>query len=302
MISTKTLIVVAGPTAVGKTELCLQVAHSYLTEIISADSRQIYKEMKIGTAAPSPEQTGKVVHHFVGSHSIFQYYTAGMFEMEALTRLEEIFARKDQILLTGGSGLYINAVCNGIDALPKVDPDVRKNLLDQYELEGLEGIRQRLKVLDPTSYHQIDLKNPKRILKALEITLTTGKPYSSFLTRQKKKRPFRILKIGLNRDRQELYRRINQRVDKMMEEGLLEEARQLYPYKHLNALNTVGYKELFSYFEGAISLAEATRLIKRNTRRYAKRQLTWFSKDPDIQWFHPLQSRQIIDYIQTSLA
>ena len=295
--SAKTLIVLVGPTAVGKTQLCLDLAKKFDTEIVSADSRQIFKEMKIGTDAPSPEQLQSVVHHFVGSHSIFEYYTAGMFEMEALERLQEIFTRKDHVILGGGSGLYINAVCHGIDALPKVDPDVRKNLLDQYEQEGLEGMRQRLKMLDSKSYEQIDLMNPKRILKALEITLTTGKPYSSFLTRQKKQRPFRILKIGLNRQREELYRRINQRVDQMLEEGLLDEARRLYPYKHLNALNTVGYKELFSYFDGDISFPEAIRLIKRNSRRYAKRQLTWFSKDPGIQWFHPQQAQEIMNFI-----
>jgi len=295
--SSQTLIVLVGPTAIGKTQLCLDIAQRLDTEIVSADSRQIFKEMKTGTAAPAPKQLRRVVHHFVGSHSIFEYYTAGMFEMEALERLQEIFRRKKQVLMTGGSGLYISAVCHGIDALPKVDPDVRKNLLNQYEQEGLQGMRQRLKMLDPKSYEQIDLMNPKRILKALEITLTTGKPYSAFLTRQKKHRPFRILKIGLNRQREELYRRINQRVDQMLEEGLLEEARQLYPYKHLNALNTVGYKELFSYFHGDISLQEATRLIKRNTRRYAKRQLTWFSKDPEIQWFHPQNYHEILNYI-----
>jgi len=300
--SSKTLIVLVGPTAVGKTQLCLDIAKKLDTEIVSADSRQIFKEMKTGTAAPDPEQLQAIVHHFVGSHSIFEYYTAGMFEIEALARLQEIFSRKDQVIMTGGSGLYIHAVCHGIDALPKVDPGVRKNLLDQYEQEGLEGIRQRLKRLDPQSYHQIDLMNPKRILKALEITLTTGKPYSGFLTRQKKQRPFRILKIGLNRNREELYRRINQRVDQMLEEGLLEETTQLYPYKHLNALNTVGYKELFSYFDGEISFREAIRLIKRNTRRYAKRQLTWFSKDTGIQWFHPQQSREIINYIDNHSA
>lgn len=294
----KTLIVLVGPTAVGKTELCIEIARKLDTEIISADSRQIFRELKIGTAAPTPDQLRKVKHHFIGIRSVFEYYTAGMFEMEALEVMREIFTRRDQVLMTGGSGLYINALCHGIDALPKVDPGVRENLLEQYEKEGLPGIRQRLRMLDPASYEQVDLKNPKRILKALEITLTTGKPYSSFLTRKRKDRPFHILKIGLTRDRQELYERINQRVDQMIGEGLVEEARPFQGEKHLNALNTVGYKELFSYFNGEISFEEAIRLIKRNTRRYAKRQLTWFARDPEIHWYHPDQKNQIIELIQ----
>jgi tRNA dimethylallyltransferase len=298
MNTSRTLIVVAGPTAVGKTDVTLDIARQLDTEILSADSRQIFKELKIGAATPSDDQLRQVPHHFVGTHSIFDYYTAGMFELEALERLKEIFSRKNQAVMTGGSGLYINAVCHGIDALPKVDPQVRQNLIDQYEAEGIEGIRQRLKVLDPTSYQQVDLRNPKRILKALEISLTTGKPYSAFLTRQRKDRPFHMLKIGLNRDRQELYQRINQRVDQMLEEGLLEEARGLHPYQHLNALNTVGYKELFRFFDNEISYEEAVRLIKRNTRRYAKRQLTWFSRDHEIEWFHPDQQQKIQRKIQ----
>jgi len=294
----KTLIVLTGPTAVGKTELCIDIAQTLDTEIISADSRQIFRELKIGTAAPTREQLQKVPHHFIGTRSVYEYYTAGIFEMEALEVIREIFAKKDQVVLTGGSGLYIHAVCHGIDALPKVDPEVRENLLEKYKQEGLTGIRQRLRILDPASYEQVDLKNPKRILKALEITLTTGKPYSSFLTRQKKDRPFHILKIGLNRERQELYDRINRRVDQMIQEGLVEEARQFQGKTHLNALNTVGYKELFSYFNGQISFEEAVRLIKRNTRRYAKRQLTWFSRDPDIHWYHPDQKDQIMELIE----
>jgi len=294
----KTLIVLTGPTAVGKTELCIDIAQTLDTEIISADSRQIFRELKIGTAAPTREQLQKVPHHFIGTRSVYEYYTAGIFEMEALEVIREIFAKKDQVVLTGGSGLYIHAVCHGIDALPKVDPEVRENLLEKYKQEGLTGIRQRLRILDPASYEQVDLKNPKRILKALEITLTTGKPYSSFLTRQKKDRPFHILKIGLNRERQELYDRINRRVDQMIQEGLVEEARQFQGKTHLNALNTVGYKELFSYFNGQISFEEAVRLIKRNTRRYAKRQLTWFARDPDIHWYHPDQKDQIMELIE----
>lgn len=297
----KTLIVIVGPTAVGKTDLCLTIARNLNTEIISADSRQIYREMKIGTAVPGEKAIQQVKHHFLGIKSIHEYYTAGMFELEVLDLLKDRFKEKDHMIMTGGSGLYINAVCNGIDALPKADTEIRHKLLRQYEEEGLKGIRNQLKMLDPDSYQTIDLKNPKRILKALEVTLTTGKPYSSFLTRQNKTRPFHILKIGLKRERNELYDRINKRVDQMIEEGLIEEARDLYPHKHLNPLNTVGYKELFDYFGGKISLEEAIRLIKRNSRRYAKRQLTWFARDKEIEWFHPENKDQIMHYIQKEL-
>lgn len=294
----KTLIVIAGPTAVGKTHLCIDIARQLQTEILSADSRQIFKELNIGTAAPSPQQLEAVRHHFVGTRSIHEYYTAGIFEMEALEVLEKIFTRHDKALMTGGSGLYIDAVCHGIDALPKVDQQVRQNLLEQYEEEGIEGLRQQLKMLDPASYKRVDLQNPKRVLKALEITLTTGKPYSSFLTRKSKQRPFRILKVGVARKREDLYERINKRVEQMIDQGLVEEARSLYPHRHLNALNTVGYKELFSHFEGEISFQEAVRLIKRNTRRYAKRQLTWFSKDKQYIWFQPEEKDRILRYIK----
>ena len=300
-MSANTLIVIVGPTAVGKTDLCLTIARNLNTEIISADSRQIYREMKIGTAMPDNDTLQKAKHHFIGTKSIHEYYTAGMFELDVLDLLQKRFNRKQTMIMTGGSGLYINAVCNGIDALPKADTEIRHKLVKQYEEEGLKGIRNQLKMLDPDSYQTIDLKNPKRILKALEVSLTTGKPYSSFLTRQSKSRPFHILKIGLKRNRNELYNRINKRVDQMIEQGLIEEARELYPYKHLNPLNTVGYKELFDYFEGKISLEEAIRLIKRNTRRYAKRQLTWFARDKEIEWFHPENKDQIMHYIQKEL-
>ena len=300
-MSANTLIVIVGPTAVGKTDLCLTIARNLNTEIISADSRQIYREMKIGTAMPDNDTLQKAKHHFIGTKSIHEYYTAGMFELDVLDLLQKRFNRKQTMIMTGGSGLYINAVCNGIDALPKADTEIRHKLVKQYEEEGLKGIRNQLKMLDPDSYQTIDLKNPKRILKALVVSLTTGKPYSSFLTRQSKSRPFHILKIGLKRNRNELYNRINKRVDQMIEQGLIEEARELYPYKHLNPLNTVGYKELFDYFEGKISLEEAIRLIKRNTRRYAKRQLTWFARDKEIEWFHPENKDQIMHYIQKEL-
>ena len=300
-MSANTLIVIVGPTAVGKTDFCVTLAQKLNTEIISADSRQIFREMKIGTAMPDNDTLQKAKHHFIGTKSIHEYYTAGMFELDVLDLLQKRFNRKQTMIMTGGSGLYINAVCNGIDALPKADTEIRHKLVRQYEEEGLKGIRNQLKMLDPDSYQTIDLKNPKRILKALEVSLTTGKPYSSFLTRQSKSRPFHILKIGLKRNRNELYNRINKRVDQMIEQGLIEEARELYPYKHLNPLNTVGYKELFDYFEGKISLEEAIRLIKRNSRRYAKRQLTWFARDKEIEWFHPENKDQIMHYIQKEL-
>ncbi len=298
----KHLIVITGPTAVGKTSLCLELAEEFNTEIISADSRQMFREMNIGTAKPTEEDSNRIKHHFIDNLSIHDFYTAGMFELDVIELLNKLFREKDQVIMTGGSGLYIDAVCNGIDALPRIEPQIRSQLIRQYEEEGIESLRQSLKVLDPKSYNTTDLKNPKRLLKALEITIQTGKPYSSYLTKQKKTRWFNIIKIGLKRDRQELYKIINQRVDNMVKKGLVEEARQLHKQKHLNALNTVGYKELFDYFDDKISYQEAIRLIKRNTRRYAKRQMTWFSKDPDMQWFQPEEKEEIKKYIRTIIA
>ena len=297
-----TLIVILGPTAVGKTELSLCVAEELGAEIISADSRQIYKEMEIGTAVPSSAERNRVKHHFIRNRSIYDYYTAGMFELDVLALLDQLFKEIRLAILIGGSGLYIHAVCHGIDALPKPDKKIRDQLNRLYKEEGLASLTSQLKDLDPESYQQIDLNNPKRVLKALEITLTTGRPYASFLTREKKARKFNYLKIGLNRDRNALYERINQRVDQMIEHGLIEEARRLYPDKHLNALNTVGYKELFDHFDGKTSFQEAVRLIKRNTRRYAKRQLTWFARDKEIAWFHPEESNRIIHFIHRQLS
>jgi len=301
MPQNKTLIVIVGPTAIGKTELCIDLAESLNTEIISADSRQIYKELNIGTAKPGEDELNRVKHHFIGTKSIFDYYTAGMFELDVLKLLEELFVKHEQVIMTGGSGLYINAVCEGIDALPKVDPEIRNKLIEQYEQEGIQSLRHDLKRLDPKYYEMTDLKNPKRLLKALEITVMTGKPYSSFLTSPNKERPFNILKIGLNRDRQELYDIINKRVDKMISKGLLVEAKELYKHKKMNALNTVGYKELFDYFDGIISYERAVELIKRNTRRYAKRQITWFSRDKEIKWFHPKDQEKIKQYISQQI-
>lgn len=274
------------------------LARSFKTEIISADSRQIYREMKIGTAVPSEDQQRDVIHHLIQTRSIHDYYNASMFEMEVLALLKKLFLKKDILLLVGGSGLYIDAVCKGIDDIPTVDPEVRKNLKDKYNNEGIESLRMQLKILDPEFYRSADLKNYKRILKALEISIMTGQPYSSFLTKQAKVRNFQIVKIGLNRERSDLYEIIDRRVDMMVKSGLVEETRTLFKYKGINALNTVGYNELFDHFEGKHTLEEAINLIKRNSRRYAKRQLSWFSRDEEINWFHPDEAEEIIHLIE----
>jgi tRNA dimethylallyltransferase len=297
----QTLIVILGPTGIGKTDLSIDIAREFGTEIISSDSRQIYKELKIGTAVPSNTQLEKVKHHFIGHKSIYDYYNASMFEFEVLDLLQKLYINHNQVVMTGGSGMYIQAVCDGIDELPTIDTQLRNDLLQKYHSEGIESLRIQLKMLDPESYQKIDLKNPKRILKALEVTLQTGQPYSSFLTRPKKERPFYILKIGLQRDRNELYERINKRVDEMVNEGLVEEARKFFKHRHLNSLNTVGYKELFEHFEGKISLTKAIELIKRNSRHYAKRQMSWFSRDKEISWFHPENKQKIMDFIQNNI-
>ncbi|MCK4853514.1 MAG: tRNA (adenosine(37)-N6)-dimethylallyltransferase MiaA [Bacteroidales bacterium] len=294
----KNALFIVGPTGVGKTETAVRIAAALGTEIISADSRQVYKELSIGTAVPGPEHLGRVRHHLIQHRSVKDYYNASMFEVEALQILKKLFKQCDIVVITGGSGLYIQAVCDGIDDVPSVDPGIRRNLMRRLEEEGLESLRFELKKIDPHTWSSIDLKNPKRILKALEISLTTGKPYSSFLTRKSKKRNFSILKIGLNLDRDVLYGWINQRVEDMMELGLLDEVRACMAYRDLNALNTVGYKELFDYLDGRISLDEAVHLIKRNSRRYARRQMTWFNRDDEISWFRPDQFNEIMDHIR----
>jgi tRNA dimethylallyltransferase len=293
----KTLIVLTGPTAIGKTSIAIELALKLKTEIISCDSRQIYRELNIGVAKPSEHDLSIVKHHFIGTQSIFDYYNASMFEFAVLDLLDELFKKNDAVIMSGGSGLYIDAVCKGIDDLPTIDHEVRKNILDRYANEGIEPLRQELLKIDPQFCQTADIINPKRIFKALEVFYMTGKPYSFFLTRSVKERNFNIVKIALNRDRQELYDIIDKRVDKMIEAGLENEARQLYPNKSLNALNTVGYKELFDYFDGKHSLEFAIELIKRNSRRYAKRQLTWFNRDKDYQWFHLDEKEKIWQYI-----
>ena len=278
------LIVITGPTAVGKTNIAIEVAKALNTEIISCDSRQMYREMRIGTAVPSAEELAAVPHHFIGNLSIHDYYNVSMFEQDCLQLLGKLFLKYPTVVMTGGSGLYIDAVCKGIDDFPTVDTEIRKTVTGWFESEGIEYLRRQLKMLDPQHYAKVDLRNHKRIMKAIEVSLQTGKPYSSFLTEQERKRPFDIEKIVLNRPREELFERINHRTTLMMEEGLPEEARALYPYRHLNALNTVGYKELFAYIDGQCDFDTATELIRRNTRRYAKRQLTWFARDKDMIW------------------
>ena len=297
----KKLIVILGPTGIGKTDLSILLAQKLNTEIISADSRQFFRELKIGTAVPDDKQLKAVKHHFIANKSIHDYYNASSFEFEVIDLLKNLFKEKNQVLMVGGSGMYINAVCWGIDDLPDIDMKIRTKLIKKYETEGIESLRFELKKLDPDYYAIADLKNPKRLLKALEITIQTGKPYSSFRTQSTKKRDFSILKIGLTMERDKLYKRIEQRVDNMIEEGLVEEAKQFLAYKQLNSLNTVGYKELFPYFEGEYSLERAIELIKRNSRRYAKRQLSWFNRDKEINWFHPDEREKILDFIQINI-
>jgi len=295
----KTLLVIAGPTAVGKTSCGIQLASRYNSEIISADSRQIYKETTIGTALPSIEELARVKHHFIQTISVTEPYNASMFEFQVLDRLEDLFEKHDLILMVGGSGLYINAVCHGIDDLPSVDPVLRENLLSRYEHEGLESLSLELKNLDPLSYAKVDLKNHLRVLKALEITLQTGKPYSSFLSATPKERSFRILRIALDMDRELLYKRINSRVEIMMDHGLLDEVKSLRPLRNYTAMKTVGYRELFRHLDGELSLDEAVDLIQRNTRKFARKQLTWFRKDNLYQWFSPEDEESIRHWIES---
>lgn len=294
-MSKQTLIVITGPTAVGKTALTIQLAQHYGVPIINADSRQIYRELPIGTAAPSEEQLRQVRHYFVASKSIDDYYNASMYEQEVLECLK---VQPSNInILSGGSMMYIDAVCNGIDDIPTIREDIREEMKRRYQEEGLEALCEDLKRLDPEHYEVVDKQNYRRVIHALEICYQTGRTYTSFRTQKKKERPFNIVKIGLNRDREELYQRINQRVDEMMENGLLDEVRGLYDKRSVNALNTVGYKELFDYLDGRWSLEEAVERIKGNTRRYARKQLTWFKRDENVKWFHPDQQMEIMNYI-----
>lgn len=283
-MKSKNLIVVVGATAVGKTDFCIRLAQNLETVIISADSRQFYREMNIGTAKPSQEELAAVPHYFINSHSITTEYNAGQYEKDVLELLEKLFLQYDNVIMTGGSGLYINAVCNGMDEMPDIPETLRQELNQRFETEGLEKLVQELTVLDAVYAAQVDKANPQRVIRALEVCLASGQPYSSFRTKQAVTRPFNIIKLGLNRQREELYARIDARMDKMIAEGLLEEAKSLYAYRQHNALQTVGYKEIFDYLEGQYDWAECVRLLKRNTRHYAKRQLTWFRRDESILW------------------
>ena len=298
----KLLVVLAGPTAVGKTSCGIEVAEHFGTEIISADSRQIYRETTIGTAVPSYEELARVKHHFIQTVSVKDPYNASIFENQVLERLAELFKVQDLVLMVGGSGLYIDAVCEGIDDLPVVDPDLRKELQQKWKTEGLESLTQRLKRLDPVSYSKVDLRNHMRVLKALEISIQTGKPYSSFLSDTKKERPFHILRTALDTDREFLYRRINRRVDHMMEKGLMEEVKQVQHLRGYTAMKTVGYRELFQVLDGSLSLEEGVDLIKRNTRKFARKQLTWFRKGHGYQWFSPENCKELVKWIEKEYA
>ena len=279
-----TLIVLIGPTGVGKTELSLQLAKLLSSPVISADSRQIYRDIPIGTAAPTPEELQAVRHYFIGTMSLDQYYSAAQYEADVMQLTDELFKTHDNLLLTGGSMLYVDAVTKGIDDIPTVDEETRRMLKERLANEGLDSLKAELRLVDPEYYSTVDLQNPKRIVHALEIYYTSGRPFSSFRTNTKKERPFRILKFGLRRDRQVLFERINRRVDQMMADGLLDEVRRVYPLRHLNSLNTVGYKELFHYLDGEWPLDMAVERIKKNTRVYTKKQMTWFAHDPEILW------------------
>lgn len=295
----KTLIVLIGPTGVGKTDLSIRIAEKYNSPIISADSRQLYSELKIGTAAPSEEYLKKIKHYFVGTLKLTDYYSAAQYESDVMELLDALFKNHDTILLTGGSMMYIDAICKGIDDIPTVDSETRRMMMEKYENEGLERLCSELKLLDPKYYSIVDLKNPKRVIHALEICYMTGKTYTSFRTGNKKQRPFNILKIGLSRDRDELYERINRRVDIMISEGLIDEVKSVYKYKELNSLNTVGYKEIIQYLDGNWTLDYAIDKIKQNSRIYSRKQMTWFKRDNEINWFNPDNEEDIMEFIES---
>ena len=295
------LIVLLGPTGVGKTDVSLEIAGKLSCEIISADSRQFFREMKIGTAVPTDQQLNTITHHFIRFLPVEEYYSSSLFERDVLDLLPRLFINNNTVLMSGGSALYIDAVCDGIDDIPDVDPVIRQKYVSKYRQEGIEGLRVALKLLDPEHYARVDLKNYKRIIRALEICETTGQPYSSFLKKQKRARDFKIIKIGLERNRVDLYSRINQRVDDMIKMDLEEEARHLLKFRNLNALNSVGYKEFFDYFDGKISREKAIELIKRNSRRFAKRQISWWARDKNIKWFKPDQVQEIIQFIEKEI-
>lgn len=298
----KYLISIVGPTAVGKTAAAIQIAKHYHTEIISADSRQLFREMTIGTAKPSDDELSQTHHHFINSHRVTESFNVGDFEKQGLTILNQIFEQHNIAIMAGGSGLYVNAIINGFDDLPAALPEIREKLNQLLSTEGIDVLRQKLLTADPAYYKQVDLNNPQRLIRALEVCESTGKPYSSFRKGSQAKRGFNIIKIGLDLPREELYDRINQRVDLMVTNGLIDEVKALTQYRCLNALNTVGYSEIFDYLDGKTDLNAAIASVKQNTRRFAKRQLTWFKKDKGIQWFNPTDALTMIDYIDTTIA
>lgn len=301
MPNTKTLIAIVGPTAIGKTALAIQLAQHFNTEILSADSRQFFKEMEIGTAKPNAEELAAATHHFINSHAVTQLFSTGDFEAEALEKLAQIFEHNNLAILVGGSGLYVNALLNGLDEMPEIDLSIREKLNKQFEQAGLESIQQDLARLDPEYFAKVDQQNPQRMIRGLEVVLSTGRKLSSMLSATKKARPFEVIKIGLNTDRAVLYDRINKRVDQMISNGLVEEVKSLEKFKELNALKTVGYSEIFDYLDGLIPLEQAISAIKQNTRRFAKRQLTWFRRDEEITWFEPADDKKIINFIKNQL-
>ncbi len=297
----KQVVIIAGPTAVGKTAVAIELAHYFRTEIISADSRQCFKELNVGVAKPSTEELQQVRHYFINSHSVKEEVNAALFEKFALQTAEELFKKYDTVIIVGGTGLYIKAFCDGMDAIPAIDEDIRSQLQKEYEEGGLPWLRQQLVLKDPLFAQQGEMQNPQRMLRALEVMIVTGKSIIEFKTGKKQQRGFKIIKIGLDLPREELYRRINHRVDEMMKAGLVDEAKELLPLQHLNALQTVGYRELVEYFHGNCSMQQAVEKIKQNTRHYAKRQLTWFRKDPDLQWFPPSHFTEMLSYLQSRL-
>ncbi len=297
-IQNKTLVSVCGPTAIGKTALSIDLAKEFNTEIVSCDSRQFFKELKIGTAPPSQKELAEIPHHFIHHLSIFDFYSVGDFERDALKKIASLFKHHDIVVMVGGSGLYEKAVTEGLDNFPEVDFKIREQLNHQFKTEGIKPLQEQLKKKDPSFFKDIDHQNPKRLIRALEVCIATGKPYSSFRKNTSKKRDFNVVKIGLNLDREIVYKNINSRVDSMMEKGLLDETKQLYPHRELNALQTVGYREFFKFFEGAYDLDFAIEEVKKNTRRFAKRQLTWFKKSQQVKWFEPCEKDAIIKHIK----
>lgn len=300
-MSTKTLIVVVGATGSGKTDLSLRLATHFAAPILSTDSRQVYRGIPIGTAQPTAEQLATAEHHFIASHALDDNFNCGEYEVQALARLEELFQKHNTVVAVGGSGLYIQALCEGMDDLPQADEELRQRLAERLQNEGIESLAAELQRLDPIYYEQVDRCNPSRVLRAVEVCLQTGKPYSSLRTGERRKRDFNIVKVGIDWERATLYDRINRRVDMMIDEGLEAEALAVYPLRHLNSLQTVGYREMFDYFDGKITREEAIELIKRNSRRYAKRQMTWFRRDPEIRWFSNEEFDELVLFLENKI-